>query len=100
MPSQILKLEELHRLILLFSYCVQRVQSELSVSVVNEQAATTHQSFESNEERKQRERIEKVERERVEAHRLLDGELDAKAKMEEMKRLSAYGYGDKNGMAG
>ncbi len=63
-------------------------------------AATTHQPAESDEERKQREWLEKVQREREEAHRLLDEELDAKEKAEEMKRLSVYGYGDKNGMAG
>ncbi len=74
----------------------------------NEHAATTdvpasaarQPAAESEEERKKREWIEKLKREREEAHRLLDEELDAKAKVEEMKRLSAYGYGDKNGMAG
>ncbi len=66
----------------------------------DEQAATTHQPAESDEERKQREWIEKVQREREEAHRLLDEEFDAKEKAEEMKRLSVYGYGDKNGLAG
>ncbi len=75
------------------------IKEEVKISH-NEQASTTHQPTESDEERKQREWIEKVERERAEAHRLLDEEIDAKAKMEEMKRLSAYGYGDKNDMAG
>ncbi len=46
----------------------------------DELAATTHQPTESDEERKQREWIEKVERERAEAHRMIDEEFDSRKK--------------------
>ncbi len=67
----------------------------------DEQAATTHQPAENDEEHKQREWIEKVEREREEAHRMVDEEYDAKEKAEKVKRLLASELtGDASGMTG
>jgi len=72
-----------------------------SLNACREQAATIHQSAESDEERKQREWLEKVEREREEAHRMVDEEFDAKEKAEKVKRLLASELtGDASGMTG
>jgi len=73
-------------------------EDELAATILTSQKQVSH---ESEEERKKREWIEKVEREREEAHRMVDEEYDAKEKAEKVKRLLASGFtGDAGGMAG